>query len=550
MSPIEKQLPSVKGWLIRKRGNKTRSFRYKNKHNINIETKNNLPKHTVKQNSTTRHHQRTRNNNTTQLTLGGTVVVHDDLKEYGHPYSSTLATTNTFRIHSQNIQNIPVEAYKLKSRGIAKELKKKLADVYLWQEVGLCWAKLPAADSWKSRTPRMHLHSNFAYNNTEINNSVPYQPGGVGVLLTNTLSPRVIGKGKDPTGLGRWTWTRLRGKERAVTMISAYRPCKPSTAGIQTVYEQHARVLPLAQEPRSQFLLDLRKSIEKIQAKGDVVFVGMDLNDPIERHDFQKFFAELNMHEAILVTHPKTSPPATNILNLANYSIDGLWCSTCTKPVRAGYSKFGTGILSDHRTIWAEFRNDEVFGSNDKVRHNVTQLKPNDPRDVEKYVARASKLLQQEQCYEHMTRLQTIPAKNFKQQHQQHYDSTLKQITSIRKQVKSNLRHVFRGEVMWSPQYKQVRSEKRLWSQLTKYRSRAKTGKKISLTAIRRLMRQTKLRKALQCTKYEIDDNFSKACTRFREVTKRQQLYTKRTDSVWTKSLLIRTEHQRKSKEN
>ena len=109
------------------------------------------------------------------------------------------------------------------------------------------------------------------------------------MILTNTLSPRVIGKGKDPTGLGRWTWTRLRGKERAVTMISAYRPCKPSTAGIQTVYEQHARVLLLTQEPRSQFLLDLRKSIEKIQANGDVVFVGMDVNDPIERHDIQIF---------------------------------------------------------------------------------------------------------------------------------------------------------------------------------------------------------------------------------------------------------------------
>ena len=165
-------------------------------------------------------------------------------------------------------------------------------------------------------------------------------------------------------------------------------------------------------------------------------------------------------------------------------------------------------------------RNDEVFGSNDKVRHNGTQLQPNDPRDVAKYAAQASKLLQQEQCYERMTRLQTIPVKNFKQQYQQQYDSTLTQITSIRKHMKSNLRHVFRREVMWSPRYKQVRSEKRLWLQLTKYRSRAKTGKNISLTTIRRLMRQTELRKALQCTKDEIEDNFSKACKKFREVHK------------------------------
>ena len=282
MSPTEEKVPSVKGWLIRKTWKKTRSFRYKHKNNINIDNKNTLPKHHVTKNSIARHHHLTHNNNTTQLTLAGTVVEHDDLKEYGHPYNSTLSTANTFRIHSQNIQNIPVEAYKLKSQSIAKELKKKLADAYMWQEVGLCWSKVSKNDTWKSRTQRLHLHSNFAYNNTDINNSVPYQPGGVGVILTNTLSPRVIGKGKDSTGLGRWTWTRLRGKERAVTMLSAYRPCKPSTAGIQTVYEQHARVLPLTQEPRSQFLLDLRKSIGQIQANGDVIFFGMDVNDPIE----------------------------------------------------------------------------------------------------------------------------------------------------------------------------------------------------------------------------------------------------------------------------
>ena len=129
---------------------------------------------------------------------------------------------------------------------------------------------------------------------------------------------------------------------------------------------------------------------------------------------FKSFFAELNMHEAILVTHQKTSPPpATNILNLETYPIDGLWCSNCIKPVRAGYSKFGEGTLSDHRTLWAEFQHDEVFGSNNKVQHKVAQLKSNDPRYVEKYVARSSKLLPKNQCYEQMTSLQQIPVHNF-----------------------------------------------------------------------------------------------------------------------------------------
>ena len=118
-------------------------------------------------------------------------------------------------------------------------------------------------------------------------------------------------------------------------MNSVYQSYTPSTTGIQTVYEQHARVLQLDQEPRSRMRLDLRKCIEKIQSKEDLVFIGMDLNDQSEIHDFQKYFTELNMHEVILTVHPKTRPPATNILSLANYSMDGLWCCISIKPVIA-----------------------------------------------------------------------------------------------------------------------------------------------------------------------------------------------------------------------
>ena len=110
-----------------------------------------------------------------------------------------------------------------------------------------------------------------------------------------------------------------------------------------------------------------------------------------------------------------------------------------------------------------------------------------------------------------MTNLQHILVHDLKQQHQKEYDSVLTKITSIRTHVKTNLRHVFRGEVIWYPRYKQVRSEKLWWLLLTKYRVRDKLGKNINLTYIRRLMRQTDLRKGIQCTKDKIVDNVSSA---------------------------------------
>ena len=66
---------------------------------------------------------------------------------------------------------------------------------------------------------------------------------------------------------------------------------------------------------------------QNIQFKGDLIFIGMDLNDLMERYDFQVYFTELNIHEAILTTHRRTSKLVIHIFTLENYSIDELWCS-------------------------------------------------------------------------------------------------------------------------------------------------------------------------------------------------------------------------------
>ena len=54
---------------------------------------------------------------------------------------------------------------------------------------------------------------------------MPYQPGGTGTVLSNTMLPHVISIGNDKIGLGWWAWTRLQGKEKAVTIT-------PSPSGV------------------------------------------------------------------------------------------------------------------------------------------------------------------------------------------------------------------------------------------------------------------------------------------------------------------------------
>lgn len=74
---------------------------------------------------------------------------------------------------------------------------------------------------------------------------MPYKSGGTGVVSSHTMEPRVISIGNDKRCLGRWAWIWLQGKDKAVTIMLAYRPYIPSLSGVQIVYEQNSRTLPI-----------------------------------------------------------------------------------------------------------------------------------------------------------------------------------------------------------------------------------------------------------------------------------------------------------------
>ena len=103
-----------------------------------------------------------------------------------------------------------------------------------------------------------------------------------------------------------------------------------------------------------------------------------------------------------------------------------------------------------------------------------------------------------------MKDLQSIPIDQFTSTQQQVYDKLLRFDIETKQKVTNNLRHVLRGGIEWSPQYKHSKDVKRLWNQLKKYRMKQQTGKHVSLTTIRRSIRQTNLTDALLVTTGEI----------------------------------------------
>ena len=107
------------------------------------------------------------------------------------------------------------------------------------------------------------------------------QYGGTGVGLNVDMRTRVTknGWGSNPTKLGRWTWTRIRGKDGITTVfVLAYRPCHSPT-GIYTVWRQQARYFKenedtLYPDVHALFIRDLSKFLGDLRDDGNNVVLG------------------------------------------------------------------------------------------------------------------------------------------------------------------------------------------------------------------------------------------------------------------------------------
>ena len=68
-----------------------------------------------------------------------------------------------------------------------------------------------------------------------------YTLGGVVILSTPLISPRIMKEQQDPSGMGRWTSITINGRNKTkVTIISAYHVCLTTMKNVEpnTVFYQ------------------------------------------------------------------------------------------------------------------------------------------------------------------------------------------------------------------------------------------------------------------------------------------------------------------------
>jgi hypothetical protein len=114
-----------------------------------------------------------------------------------------------------------------------------------------------------------------------------HQPGGTATVICDNWTSRLIERGEDPLGLGRWSYITLRGKGAAkINIVTAYNATQ--SYGDTTNFQQQYRVLSrlhrdqgqrMTANPRRQFILDLQAWLESRIAEGHDLIIGMDAYD-------------------------------------------------------------------------------------------------------------------------------------------------------------------------------------------------------------------------------------------------------------------------------
>jgi hypothetical protein len=262
-------------------------------------------------------------------------------------------------------------------------------------ETNVNWNHPSVQARFHSSIRKVWKHSAVSKFSTKDHFTTETQPGGTLTMTCGNWTSRIIEKGVDPFGLGRWSYLVLRGKGATkLLIVTAYRVCRQTirSAGPKTSTSQQFCLLSQSfweagldddPIPRHQFIVDLQAWLEhKIEA-GYHIVLGVDANEayhgnggvftpvtyqlespiPIKGHDgtLATLVQSCGLVDPLLCHRPDSPPPET--YNRGSDQIDFIFVSASLfdKVSRSGIFPYNSIFLCDHRPCYIDLDSKFLF---------------------------------------------------------------------------------------------------------------------------------------------------------------------------------------------
>jgi len=205
---------------------------------------------------------------------------------WGHYLGNKLQ--GNIHVALQNIDRIPNNKKgNMKLDYLCLFMIKQEIDIMAMKELNMAWDCLEYKDRLPAKTWGWWEANHWSVtHNKQDKHGDTFQLGGTAIVVLNALSHKTTKPGDDITGLGRWSWAHLRGKEdHFLWLVSLYRPCKSDRH--LTTYQQHVRWFTKQGKdvcPKKQILDDLHEQVEQWQSTGDIVIILADINEDVAQN--------------------------------------------------------------------------------------------------------------------------------------------------------------------------------------------------------------------------------------------------------------------------
>ncbi len=412
---------------------------------------------------------------------------------------------DTLRIGFQNIGGFPTNTGKIKEDLIRRGITKYEFDVFGCAETNVDWRTVKEEEKLIFRTKGWwnSLHLTYS-NNVTMKPSTIRQFGGTALFSIDNAAHRAVDKGMDASKLGRWVWTRYRGKNnQTLRIVVAYRPNPPG--GPFTVYAQHNTYfnsIGQPQCPRKAFLTDLRTDLQKFMEEGDHIILMIDGNSNMKQSDLRNTLSSLTLKEVILDKHGLQGPSTFRRNNTKN-PIDGIWATPSINISAGGYFDYDELILNtDHRCLWIDISYITAFGHTMPaiIKPSARRLHCRDPRLVDNYVRIFKKIIVQHNLLSKVRKLKELSAHPLCLEGKQLYE----EIDELRckgvQLAERKCRKLRMGQVAYSPQLRLASRTIKAWSLIEK---KAK-GMKVSSRLLNRTLKKSGLPTSTRSLKKEV----------------------------------------------
>lgn len=446
---------------------------------------------------------------------------------WGDPLRPPGNTNRDFRVAFLNVNGLPVAINHEQYQHITDAIHTMSIDVLGIQELNLNLHNLPPASQWRRRFLDPRIYS-FSAVNSHSTSREQRLFGGTALFLSRTVIPRRTDSGIDLSGLGRWSWVLVTGRQGINTrIVSGYRPVRDFSNRPGTVYSQHEKYFydqGNPREPRQAFLDDLGSLLRIWIDQGEQIILGMDVNEFIFSPTISQWTQTLGLIPALTHQHPALPLVDTCDRGQSNRPIDGIWITPGVDIRHCGMTGFGEldQFNSDHRLLWMDIPSESIVGykAPPPQAKSPAYLPINDPLALRKYNNFVRRERKRQGIPDTLHGLQIrIHHGVFNATDQRTYNTAMQTDDSIRKTARARCRRYYAGQVQYSDVIGLDYQERKLWSLVLKKR----LGRRVDTRHIRWLMHRTNQREALQLALEQVKQA-QKQCIRRYLTNKRNQV--------------------------